>query len=413
MVVVTTRPRRKPNTTSNAFGVERKDSLTLVTSWIASAAHQTGQRPPTGHTAVDLADTGTGTCSQRWVTGAHGETASPKNCGSLTGSPSIAHARSTVVECSEGTSTGPAHRPWIRSLAQSASRFTTPFFPPLPGRPIARVTRPIPLLVAPIAPGVVAVGTRGWPARLDPLGHVLRVPTRARASYSVTAQPRRLGSATFCIRLEARDTSHEVCCDSSTRTAPESGAETLLRRCSSRYASVQPHWLPCPSSLPPKPHPNETETAFRPNHERHVKINSESPYSVTAPLRRLGSATFCIRLEARDTSHEACCDSSTRTAPESGAETLLRRCSSRYASVQPHWLPCPSSLPPKPHPNETETAFRPNHERHVKINSESPYSVTAPLRRLGSATFCIRLEARDTSHEACCDSSTRTAPESG
>src|SRR5208337_4931228 len=137
-----------PNTTSNAFGVERKDSLTLVTSWIASAAHQTGQRPPTGHTAVDLADTGTGTCSQRWVTGAHRETASPKNCGSLTGSPSIAHARSTVVECSEGTSTGPAHGPWIRSLAQSASRFTTPFFPPLPGRPIARATRPIPLLVA-------------------------------------------------------------------------------------------------------------------------------------------------------------------------------------------------------------------------------------------------------------------------
>jgi hypothetical protein len=28
MVVVTVRPRRKPNTTSNAFGVERKDSLT-------------------------------------------------------------------------------------------------------------------------------------------------------------------------------------------------------------------------------------------------------------------------------------------------------------------------------------------------------------------------------------------------
>ena len=180
MVVVTTRPLRKPNTTSNAFGVERKDSLTLVTSWIASAAHQTGQRPPTGHTAVDLADTGTGTCSQRWVTGAHGETASPKNCGSLTGSPSIAHARSTVVECSEGTSTGPAHGPWIRSLSQSASRFTTPFFPPLPERPIARATRPIPLLVAPIAPGIVSVGTRGWPAQFGPLGHVLRVPTGLR-----------------------------------------------------------------------------------------------------------------------------------------------------------------------------------------------------------------------------------------
>src|SRR5271157_3510694 len=279
MVVVTGRPRRKPNTTSNAFGVERSDSLTLVTSWIASATHQTGQWPPTGHAAVDLlAGTGTGTCSQRWVAGAYGETASPKICGWLTGSLSIAHARSTVVERSGGMSTGPAHGPRIRSLAQSASRFTTLFFPPLPGRPIARATRLIPLLVAPIAPGVVAVGTRAWPARLDPLGHLLRVPTRARARYSVTAPLRRLGSATFCIRLEARDTSHEACCDSSTRTAPESGAETLLRRCSSRYASVQPHWLPCPSSLPPKPHPNETETAFRPNHERHVKINSESPY---------------------------------------------------------------------------------------------------------------------------------------
>ena len=129
MVVVTTRPRRKPNTTSNAFGVERKDSLTLVTSWIASAAHQTGQRPPTGHAAVDLrAGTGTGTCSQRWVAGAYGETASPKNCGWLTVSLSIAHARSTVVERSGGMSTGPAHGPRIRSLAQSASRFTTPFF---------------------------------------------------------------------------------------------------------------------------------------------------------------------------------------------------------------------------------------------------------------------------------------------
>ena len=253
MVVVTVRPRRKPNTTSNAFGVERSDSLTLVTSWIASATHQTGQWPPTGHAAVDLlAGTGTGTCSQRWVTGAHGETASPKNCGSLTGSPSIAHARSTVVECSEGTSTGPAHGPWIRSLAQSASRFTTPFFS-APSRAANRgATRPIPLLVAPIAPGVVAVGTRGWPARLDPLGHVLRVPTRACARYSVTAQPRRLGSATFCIRLEARDTSHEVCCDSSTRTAPESGGETSPDRRSPRSASIQLRWLPCPSSRPPE-----------------------------------------------------------------------------------------------------------------------------------------------------------------
>ena len=129
MVVVTVRPRRKPNTTSNAFGVERSDSLTMVTSWIASATHQTGQWPPTGHAAVDLlAGTGTGTCSQRWVAGAYGETASPKICGWLTGSLSIAHARSTVVERSGGMSTGPAHGPRIRSLAQSASRFTTLFF---------------------------------------------------------------------------------------------------------------------------------------------------------------------------------------------------------------------------------------------------------------------------------------------
>src|SRR5512135_2684633 len=253
MVVATVRPRRKPNTTSNAFGVERSDSLTLVTSWIASTTHQTGQWPPTGHAAVDLlAGTGTGTCSQRWVAGAHGETASPKICGWLTGSLSIAHARSTVVARSGGMSTAPAHVPRIRSLAQSASRFTTPFFPPLPGRPIARATRLIPLLVAPIAPGVVAVGTRAWPARLDPLGHLLRVPTRARARYSVTAPLRRLGSATFCIRLEARDTSHEACCDSSTRTAPESGGETSPDRHSPRSASIQLRWLPCPSSRPPE-----------------------------------------------------------------------------------------------------------------------------------------------------------------
>ena len=207
---------------------------------------------------------------------AHGETASPKICGWLTGSLSIAHARSTVVERSGGMSTGPAHGPWIRSLAQSASRFTTPFIPPLPRRPIARQLGRFHFSLLRLLPELSQLGLEVGP-RLDPLGHVLRVPTRPRARYSVTAQPRRLGSATFCIRLEARDTSHEVCCDSSTRTAPESGAETLLRRCSSRYASVQLHWLPCPSSLPPRPHPNETETAFRPNHERHVKINSESP----------------------------------------------------------------------------------------------------------------------------------------
>ena len=41
--------------------------------------------------------------------------------------------------------------------------------------------------------------------------------------------------------------------------------------------------------------------------------------SVT-PEFRLTLQFRCIRLEARDTSHEACCDSSTRTAPESGAE---------------------------------------------------------------------------------------------
>src|SRR5271157_4320958 len=131
MVVVTVRPRRKPNTTSNAFGVERSDSLTLVTSWIASATHQTGQWPPTGHAAVDLmAGTGTGTCSQRWVTGAHGETASPKNCGSLTGSPSIAHARSTDVEWTgpravdtlSGAVSQSVHYPFFSAPSRAANR---------------------------------------------------------------------------------------------------------------------------------------------------------------------------------------------------------------------------------------------------------------------------------------------------
>ena len=52
------------------------------------------------------------------------------------------------------------------------------FFRPFQGGR-SRATRLIPLPVAPIAPGVVAVGTRESPARLDPLGHLLRVPTRA------------------------------------------------------------------------------------------------------------------------------------------------------------------------------------------------------------------------------------------
>ena len=228
-----------------------------------------------------------------WVAGAYGETASPKICGWLTGSLSIAHARSTVVERSGGMSTGPAHGPRIRSLAQSASRFTTPFFPPLPGRPIWRATRLIPLLVAPIAPGVVAVGTRAWPARLDPLGHLLRVPTRACARYSVTAPLRRLGSATFCIRLEARDTSHEACCDSSTRTAPESGGETSLIGALQdplRSNSVGFH-AQAPDLR--KPHPNETEIVFRQSPERHVKGNSKSTYPRPAhpAVPRRGSAS--------------------------------------------------------------------------------------------------------------------------
>ena len=101
---------------------------------------------------------------------------------------------------------------------------------------------------------------------------------RACARYSVTAQPRRLGSATFCIRLEARDTSHEVCCDSSTRTAPESGAETLLRRCSSRYASVQPHWLPCRGPDLRKPIPtNRNHRSTKPSNPNKALEMRPSP----------------------------------------------------------------------------------------------------------------------------------------
>ena len=138
-MVVTVRPRRKPNTTSNAFGVERSDSLTLVTSWIASATHQTGQWPPTGHAAVDLlAGTGTGTCSQRLGRGAHGETASPKICGWLTGSLSIAHARSTVVARSGGMSTAPAHVPRIRSSRSQPVGSLPLFFRPFQGGQSAR-----------------------------------------------------------------------------------------------------------------------------------------------------------------------------------------------------------------------------------------------------------------------------------
>ena len=147
-------------------------------------------------------------------------------------------------------------RSWWRSVR---SLF---FFRPFQGGQSC-ATRLIPLPVAPIAPGVVAVGTRAWPARLDPLGHLLRVPTCACARYSVTAPLRRLGSATFCIRLEARDTSHEACCDSSIRTAPESGGETSPDRHSPRSASIQLRWLPCPSSRPPEnPIPTKQKSYF-------------------------------------------------------------------------------------------------------------------------------------------------------
>ena len=121
---------------------------------------------------------------------------------------------------------------------------------------------------------------RSWDSRLARAGLILLgmcfVCQRALARVSVTAQPRRLGSATFCIRHEARDTSHEACCDSSTRTAQESGADfassvlSKIRFGPTALASM-------PKLLASQPHPNETENAFRPNHECHVKINSESP----------------------------------------------------------------------------------------------------------------------------------------
>ena len=277
MVVVTVRPRRKSNTTSNAFGVERSDSLTLVTSWIASATHQTGQWPPTGHAAVDLlAGTGTGTCSQRWVAGAYGETASPKICGWLTGSLSIAHARSTVVERSGGMSTGPAHGPRIRSLAQSASRFTTPFFS-APSRAANRVRNSADSTSRRSDCSRSCCSWDSSLARAARSSWALASCANARcARYSVTAPLRRLGSATFCIRLEARDTSHEACCDSSTRTAPESGGETSPDRALQdplRSNSVGFH-AQAPDLR--KPHPNETEIVFRQSPERHVKGNSKS-----------------------------------------------------------------------------------------------------------------------------------------
>jgi len=210
--------------------------------------HQTGQWPPTGHNAVDRAEIGTGSCSRCSVAGTFVEHASGEDHGSSTGLLSTTQARSTPGERSKGAATGLTHLAPICSLTPSASRFSAPFFPTLRGRSIVLATRPTRLHVAPIAPGVVAVGTRRQPARLDPLGHVLLVPLRAGAKCPVTAPPQRLGSATACIGLEARDTSHEACCDSSATTAPGSGAETLLLRGSPKYASIQPRWLPCLSS---------------------------------------------------------------------------------------------------------------------------------------------------------------------
>src|SRR5271157_1629491 len=116
MAVAAVPPRRKLNTTSNTFGVERSDSLTLVTSCIASAMHQTGQWPPTGHNAVDRAEIGTGSCSRCSVAGTFVEHASGEDHGSSTGLLSTTQARSTPGERSKGAATGLTHLAPISDL---------------------------------------------------------------------------------------------------------------------------------------------------------------------------------------------------------------------------------------------------------------------------------------------------------
>ena len=125
----------KSNTTSNAFGVERSDSLTLVTSWIASATHQNRpvRHPPDTPLStswlVPVQNARSGCGSRRT------ETASPKICRWLTGSLSIAQreidSRQSVPEACRLT--GPRGR--SDSLCGEVSQSVPlPFFAPLQGR---------------------------------------------------------------------------------------------------------------------------------------------------------------------------------------------------------------------------------------------------------------------------------------
>ena len=279
MVVVTVRPRRKSNTTSNAFGVERSDSSTPVTSWIASATHQTGQWPPTGHAAVDLlAGTGTGTCSQRRVAGGDGETASPKICGWLTGSLSIAHAgRSTVVERSGGmlTETGP--RAADSLSVQSASRFTTPFFS-APSRAANCVCNSAD---STSRRSDCSRSCCSWDSSLARGGSILwgtcSVCQRAPAQVlrdrfhcgGLVPPPFAFGSKLAILLTKLVATLQQ---------GPHQNPAGRLRLIGFRQDSLRSNSVGFHAQAPDlrKPHPNETEIVFRQSPERHVKGNSKS-----------------------------------------------------------------------------------------------------------------------------------------
>src|SRR5271157_763717 len=237
----TVRPPRKLKRAASTRGVDRIDSLTTLTRCTTRAMHQTGQCPPAGHSALDPAGAGTGSCSRGWLRGVAVTTAGNKDRDWSPDALAVVQTGPMAAEGEGSTATAVARGPNL-----SFGSFSAPFFPPLPERPVAHAIQPTPLLVVLIAPGAVATVIQGPSARRDLPERWPLEPVRARATCSATAPPRRLGCAAACTPPATHDTSRAACCDFSAAIVAGSDVATSLLRHSARHAQFRPLRLPCP-----------------------------------------------------------------------------------------------------------------------------------------------------------------------
>ena len=78
-------PVREPNTAAKTRGIDRIDSLTVVTSRTARARHPTGQCPPTGHGGAARVGRAPGSESVDALGGAAADRTGPGNGGAAVG----------------------------------------------------------------------------------------------------------------------------------------------------------------------------------------------------------------------------------------------------------------------------------------------------------------------------------------